>query len=306
VQREEEAVRSRGYFATHVGDFWDVAFPYVKARYDLALLIHPSAYQTNILASWQEMNFHLQELMRLTHNFTGNDLGMGNKFSAFLLHEGRDDDAYAVSRYLLKRWSSTGLVDPSLEKLHVGSIEGAWIYTREKDCRYNDIFLDCPNMVNDATTAFNLVVIWLIKKRLLCQFGARERGLTEFARTRGGISLLLRNLDVGLQIKSFLVPYDIDHPESLQHWVESQDNQLNAVSDRIDSLNSLIIPSFANPKEIITGHFPTPSGLGFGEVNPLDQLWYILNDCHKFLECLPGLNTWLAQRYGRTTRARRN
>lgn len=86
MQSEEEKARAKGSFDNDVGDFWEVAFPYIKARYDLALLIHPAAFQSNILDNWKEMNSHLQEVLRLTHKHDGNDYGIRTKFAMFLLH----------------------------------------------------------------------------------------------------------------------------------------------------------------------------------------------------------------------------
>ena len=61
-----------------------MAFPYIKARYDLALLIHPAAYQSNILDNWQEMNAHFQGIIRLINKHDGNDFGITIKLTMFL------------------------------------------------------------------------------------------------------------------------------------------------------------------------------------------------------------------------------
>ena len=100
-----------------------MAFPYIKARYDLALLIHPAAYQSNILDNWQEMNAHFQGIIRLINKHDGNDFGITIKFPMFLLHEGRDDDAYAFVRYSARRWYSGSDVDPAFYKIQDGTSE---------------------------------------------------------------------------------------------------------------------------------------------------------------------------------------
>ena len=123
-----------------MGNFWEVAFPYCKAQYDLVLLIHQAAYQSNILNNWKEMNMHLQELLRLSHKFDGYDYGLGGKFPLFLLHEGCDNDAYAFVRYSMLWWYSGPSVDPSLLTLHEGTNQGDWIYPKDRGCCFNDFF----------------------------------------------------------------------------------------------------------------------------------------------------------------------
>ena len=63
-----------------------MAFPYIKARYDLALVIHPAAYQSNILDYWQELNAHFQGIIRLINKqspMTEMILGSQSSFPCF-------------------------------------------------------------------------------------------------------------------------------------------------------------------------------------------------------------------------------
>ena len=295
VQREEDVARSKGYFETHVGDLWDVAFPYCKARYDLALLIHPAAYQSNIIESWKEMNMHFQELLRLVHNFEGYDYGLATKFPTFLLHEGRDDDAYAYVRYYMRRWYSGPMVDPSLLTLYERTNQGDWIYPREQGCRFNNFFEECPNIIPEFCDVKLLVVIWLVKKRLLCMAIARDKAFQCFVATSSGGSLVERNHDVGYHILSFLIDYDFDDPAEYGPWLDVQNAQLDELSDRIDIINPDLLPNFANAREILSQPTPALYELNYG----MGQVWGLLNDCHKHLDTLPGLENWIAHRYGR-------
>ena len=293
VQREEHKARAAGYFESHVGDFWQVAFPYIKARYDLALLIHPAAYQSNILDNWQEMNAHFQGIIRLINKHDGNDYGITMKFPMFLLHEGRDDDAYAFLRYSAHRWHSSSDVDPALYKVQDETKEGDFIWPREENCRYNDFFVDCPNLVDEFQDIHILVVLWLIKKRLLCICASREHAFQEFVGTESGQSLFGRNHDVGYTVLSFLTVYNIDNPGEGRHWVVSQNEQLNEISRRIDALNPNVLPSFRNPTAFLQARPEPPprDEMMYG----MGQVWAILNDCNKHLEMLPGLAEWVDQ-----------
>lgn len=281
------------FFETHVGDFWDLAFPYVKSRYDLALLIHPSAFETNLLGSVQEMNGHMQELLRLIHNHVGNhDYGMSQKFPNFLLHEGRDDEAYAFCRFVMQRWYSG-----NTDSLHEGSAEGDFIYPCEQNCRFNNFLQECPDLVNEECVSF-LVVIWLIKKRLLCTIVSRDKAFRTFLATERGQRLDTKNRDVCFHIHSFLVGQGDDEGlEGMRAWLENQDRQLDELSDRIDAVNPILIPAFADPMAVLGRPMPAwdPDG---GALRGEAQVWCILSDCHRYLDCLPGLVDWIAQRYG--------
>ena len=167
-----------------IGNYWNVAFPYVKAKYDLALLIHPSAYQTNIINSWKEMNNHLQELLRLTYNNNEHDYGLSSKFGFFLLHEGcsRDDDSYSFCCHMMHRWyhnDDEGIQEDTTTNNNGNSFfafktngadntkQGDWIYPKMTNCRYNNFFTDCPSNMIDEEAVTYYVIVWLIKKRLL-------------------------------------------------------------------------------------------------------------------------------------------
>lgn len=78
------------------------------------------------------------------------------------MHEGRDDDAYAFVRYSARRWYSGSDVDPAFYKIQDGTSKGDFIWPREENCRYNDVFADCPNPMSDFQEIYLLVVLWLV------------------------------------------------------------------------------------------------------------------------------------------------
>jgi hypothetical protein len=67
-----------------VGKFWPYPiFPYIKAKFDSALLLRQTAFNYNV--TWNRYDF-----------------GMREKFLMFLLNIDRDDDAYAFCRYFIR------------------------------------------------------------------------------------------------------------------------------------------------------------------------------------------------------------
>jgi hypothetical protein len=53
-------------------------------------------------------------------------------------------------------------VDPAFYKIQDGTSKGDFIWPREENCRYNDVFADCPNPMSDFQEIYLLVVLWLV------------------------------------------------------------------------------------------------------------------------------------------------
>lgn len=294
-----------------IGYYWDVAFQYCKARYDLALLIHPSAYQTKIIHSWTEMNFHMQDLLRLTCYNEEHDFGLSSKFGYFLLHEGiaRDDDAYSFCRYMMNKYYNTDIFYNATSKnpesrgggvtvLPRNTKVGDWIYPKSFNCRYNDFFRECPSTMIDEEAVYYYVVIWLIKKRLLSMIVNRKMAFQEFVKTDQGQFLFLQNADVGYNILRYLIDYDLKTGvKGVNRTIEEQERQLAELSDRIDAVNDQIIPSFLDYESILSGEQPNFFGPNATPPTGMDQVYLILNDCHPHLDSIPGLYSWIQQRY---------
>ena len=138
-------------------------------------------------------------------------------------------------------------------------------------------------------------MIWLVKKRLLTKAFTKEKAFQCFLATTGRNSLFERNVNVSFHILSFLHEYDLDNQDDYSAFLMSQDKQLDELSDHIDALNPNLLPNFANARGILVQPAPAHNEMKYG----MGQVWGILNDCHKHLNMLPGLEAWLEQHYQR-------
>ena len=116
--------------------------------------------------------------------------------------------------------------------------------------------------------------------------------------TIGGQYLCTRNKDVGYTVLSFLVNFDIRSGiDGFHEVILEQERQLTELSDRIDSVNDQIIPSFLQWESVLSEPIPDIGNSMDTPATGRVQVYLILNDCHRHFECLPGLDTWIRQRY---------
>jgi hypothetical protein len=296
VEREADFARAGNLFDTQVGNFWSVAFPYVKAKFDLALLIHPVAVQTHCSENWEEINSHLQELVRLIHSHRGYDFGIAWKFAMFLLHQGRDDDSYSICRALLRRMSAPD--DYSEPEGAAGSKEGDWIYPREKNCRFNNIYEDVP-AIGEVVDCYLLVVVWLIKKRILSIYVCREEAFSIFLYETNCYSKYLgENEIVGHTIRKFLTGYGVGKNDEYIAFMHEQERQLNQLADRIDEINPMALRTLrqADLTRLISTMLPPTPDPSDPNMD-LNEAYAVANDSNELLQGIPGVDEWLTNRY---------
>jgi len=304
IQKKEALIPTR-LFKTQVGNFWELAFPYVKARFDLALSVYYTlASHSNCIDHWEEGCGQLQELLRLCHNHDGYDLGLKDKFPYILVDFGRDDDAYAYCRYWVKRmYGNRSSSDGELyDRLHENSKPGDWIYPREHNCRFKNFFDECTGVdPNDIGPLF-LAAVWLIKRKLLCAMVSAEHAYACFLNTDSAQEGSIQQ-EHTIRVFEYLLGFDITGPTAFRDMVERQDAELNRISDIIDSKNRDVLPSFlAEPRQcdqLLYRYPPGPSGT---EQYDRYVAWGISHNASKTLAVLPGLQKWIKRRYGANVR----
>lgn len=137
------------------------------------------------------------------------------------------------------------------------------------------------------------MVLWLIKKRLLCTYVGRHKAFLAFVSgTDAGQHLFDMNRDVGFVILGFLTGFEVDEHEVFAQWIQSQDEQLNELSRRIDGINPGVFPALADTERTVLLRGLRGPTTSFHEDS---WLLSILNDCIKHLDTLPGIEDWLAQ-----------
>lgn len=282
-----------------VGHYWQRALPYVKARYDLCLLLHSVAFSSNIKDTWTAINADMQDLLRLSHLNRGEDLGLRGKFPFFLISEGgRLDDVYSFCRYMLQR-NASGEIDDALQ---AGSAKGDWIYPREKNCRFHNILDECSewkaDRLDDSTGIYFVTAVWLVKKMILSMFYTTLTAIACFESTAlGG---MLSEMDGPHEnIYHFLLGFpELNCPGHGQLMLE-QERQFDALSDMIYEHNSHI---FENMTDFLNGATYHNIAPGRPNINPLgpghsweqEVAFGIVNDCKYSLSTIPGLIDWLA------------
>lgn len=277
------------------GNFWrfPLTFYYVKAKYDLALQLHQPAFEMNASWIWKEVNYEMQECLRLCHLHNGADLGMRGKFPLFLLNVDRDDDVYSYCRYWIPRENrvyTEGFDDDGdYDYLHIGSKEGDWIYPREEGCRSRDFFEDCPDTDPNEMDNQMLLAVWLVKMKIRCYYGIIPQLWVHFTSTKLGRSL---GDDLNEVILDFLT--DCEAGTGL-----SMEAQCDRLGDQLDRNVPSLLPALLNPEPLFSQTLPRQPEVQLVGIRgtPLEA-YHILYSCMKCAESIPDLRRWLEVRYG--------
>ncbi len=225
---EQEAISLRAYidplegdtvpqnlFETRIGDFHDIddADYYVMTRTQLARSYWEAAYDCEIKEVWEKSLFHCLEVLRLDYKIS---FEARFRLPFILLYLNRDDDAYSYARYRLSEHDVFELFER-----HQHSREGDWIYPIENDCRYRDIFEDCPDMDYAHNPEPFLLALAIIKMRIIAAHDAVSRAVDfVFERTTARRIVEVRSL-----VKDMLTRSDLD--------IDDQRDILVALLERI-------------------------------------------------------------------------
>jgi hypothetical protein len=240
VPWEDDAV-AENLFDTRAGDFggFDETQNYMEARTHLADSYWTAAYDSEVKEVWEKALFHYLELLRLDASYK---CEVRFRVPFILLYLNRDDEAYAFIRY----WLNFGNQDyDEVVARHGRSHEGDWMYPFEPNCRFLDIFKECPN-TEDLMEPY-IVALAVIKLRIVASYCSIMRSIN-FAFDQTDAK---RIQEVQLNAQEMLVDSDID--------IDNQREQLDRLVSKIhfflfNSMQSFgeesLFYKFAKMKEI--------------------------------------------------------
>jgi hypothetical protein len=149
---------------------------YLQARIKLADLYWIAAYDSEVKDVWEKALFHYLEILRLDVSDPSN---VRFRVPFILLYLNRNDEAYAFIQYCLSEKEDIR----ELVQRHQQTHEGDRLYAIEPNCRYRDIFRECPMLAAKSLTAPLLLALAIIKMRIVeshdCIMPAVESALKE-------------------------------------------------------------------------------------------------------------------------------
>ena len=194
-------VEPENLFEKSVGHFWGMAStrPYMRARAALADEIHDKvAVKHDTKEAWEAVLWHYQEMLRLC---SGDNMGLRNRFPFLLMRLSRDDDAFNFIRYWCQDHDA---VYEIREQVHAESKEGEWLYGHQTDCRFLDIFQECPKGSFDYISLALVVALATIKMRIVA---TTKKGFQQAAQR----VQLDRLLDVVQRRNETILPALVNH-----------------------------------------------------------------------------------------------
>ena len=288
METEAEALRSfseyneppTNLFITSAGQFWRIleTRDYMRARLRLSNAIYTlaSKVEPSEAPLWEAVIYHEQEMLRLSD---GDNLGMRKRFPFLLLEVNRDDDATCFVYFWMKRDDT---IREQMLQVHLGSSEGDWLYPKEKDARFLDIFHKNDNIDMKNCELSSLVALATIKMRLVMMEKSHLVILKEFKSTTLGSMVD----PVSSVIEGMLPGSD---PR-----LEGQRDQLDRLLDIIDRNNPTMLPSILNPDPLLCQEKPDSYSTG----SPSEAYFVLLNADRVWCR-IPGAMDFLEKRFGK-------
>lgn len=269
-------------FKRQVGLFsqWGETRAYISARRGLVEAYWCTANEVEIKDVWDKAAFHALETVRLDA-LGSTDVRFMIPFLLLNLH--RDDDVFDFIRH----WTKRNVINPENvnETLlhHALSQEGDWIYPREKNCRFLDIFKECPNVNGRDMHLAYLVALLVIKCRIIATYDAACRSIDLSFQTKAG----QRIEEVRDEVKEMLTG------ETLFN-MENQRQQIERLMDVIHRNNHAMLPSILNPDPLLgdNSHRSVVQG------QPSEAL-FVLRHCVGCFLRVPGAQEMLEKRFGK-------
>ena len=286
LQRQYECVGRKkkrvNLFDVSVGNFWGIynTRGYMEARMMLADVIHDciaSDYGTK--ESFETVLRHYQDMLRLC---SSDNLNLRFRFPYLLINVNRDDDAFDFIRYWMKADSNN---ETNREQSHADSVEGDWLYGHQEDCRFLDIFQECPDANLKYTDIAHLVALACIKMRLVAADKASIKSMEHFQLSAGGEAL---------SAVQSIVSENVIGDADFRAKMEAQQAQLNRLLDLIHERNASMLPALLNPNPLRSQ--PSPEYLRSGSPSECHP---ILNDACRVWARIPGALEVLEGRFGR-------
>ena len=268
-------------FEEEVGNFWGMfdTRDYMRTRLALANEIHDGiAWDYETKESWEAVLEHYQDMLRLC---SSDNLGLRFRFPFLLLNLNRDDDAFDFIRFWFK------VDDGNLEarqSLHAESQVGDWLYGHQEDCRFLDIFEECPDARPEYMSLPLLVAVACIKMRLVAAFEASRKSIQQFQSTSGGKSL---------EAVESVVSKNVLGDDALQARMRAQQGQLDRILDLIHSNNATMLPALLNPQPLQS----QPAPQYYSPRSP-SECHSVLEDSCRVWARIPGSLEVLQARFG--------
>ncbi|GAX27669.1 hypothetical protein FisN_13Hu236 [Fistulifera solaris] len=260
---------------------WEETFSYMKTRCELAENLTKAAYLGEIKAVGEKALIHFLEILRLDARGPQTFLDTA---PFLLLHVHRDDDAFDFMRHWMKMHPINDDKITDTMPRYFESKEGDWMYPREKNCRYRDMFEDCPNVSDCEAHLSFLVALLIIKCRIVATYDATYRSIDIAFATSAG----KRIQAVQCAVTDMLIDRRLFNIDSQRHQVE---HLLNAIHRN----NPTMLPAILNPAPLLTGYLPRNRVRG----DP-SEVVSILFDCGRCLLRVPGAQEMLEKRFGKS------
>ncbi|GAX21870.1 hypothetical protein FisN_30Hu071 [Fistulifera solaris] len=232
-------------FETEIGNFWGLlpaTATYMDLTNALANWYSSLALECNVKEVWEKALYHQLEHLQL---------GVLDRMDArlrvpfFLLYMNRDDDAFTFIRYWVETKEVLETNPDAVFERHRNSKSGDWLYPRETDARYLDIFDQVPgDLIQEMELPF-LVALFLIKLRIVASHDDATESMDIAFKTTGG----QRIQEVQSAIAEMLVRQDVD--------AENQRRQIYWLLFLIHRRNPHMLPGLTNPAPYFNRPPPT-------------------------------------------------
>lgn len=296
-------------FETHVGSFWGMfdTRDYMRARLRLADEIHDLAWEYETVQAWEQAIQHYQEMLRLC---ASDNLGLRGRFPFLLLNVNRDDDAFDFIRHWTKRLHGSydngdddddadadrhgneeddeqeEEDDNPVESIHRNSSEGDWIYPRNPDCRFLDLYEEMTGINTRYQELNTLVALAVIKMRLVAAWEAQKRTIQLFRATPQGARI---HPSVGSVLTEM-----ISGDGSLQAKMADQRRQLDRILDIIQENNPTVLPGLLNPGPLLS----EPEPMSYTHGSP-EEAYFAVAYAKRSWARIPGALALLQERLQR-------
>jgi hypothetical protein len=210
---------------------------YMKERMTLIYKLSCHARESKTEEAWSLVAEHYLECLRLSMN---DNNGLRFALPFVLLRLNREDDAYCFCRYWIFKMNHERESD---RRLHRESNEGDWIYPKQENCRYFDIFAECEN-IEDHSDLSSLIALAAIKMRLVAVFDAR---IEELERISSSTSSLTQPWEGETEKVRRSIMGTVEQERTLA----DQRRQLDKLLDLVHRRNDTVLAAILHPAPII-------------------------------------------------------
>lgn len=272
-------------FETSVGHFWGLpdTRDYCRARNHLSNCIEHLAHWYEVKMVIEESLKHKISLLRL--NMSDN-MGLRSDVPFTLLKLNRDGHCMAFITHWMERYENED--DDEIEIIHSASTEGDWLYgdVEGEDILYQDVHFISGR--GNFTFDLNfMMAVLIVKLRLIIKHEHDVKQLKIFERTIAGRLLGQKPLTI--------IGNALHGGTTQARKIDQQRRLVYTYMDEIDDKNPTILPSILNPGPLKSQ--PEPQYFSPGRPS---EAYFTLKRCNRLFCRIPGAESVLQHRYGRT------